>query len=75
MLFDPFEKQFDPPSLLVEECDDLGCERKAVREQDHHGKVIDFDEVMRKKRLETKWSERRDSNPRHSRWQRDALPG
>jgi Rhodopirellula transposase DDE domain len=21
------------------------------------------------------WSERRDSNPRHSRWQRDALPG
>src|ERR1051325_7081769 len=22
-----------------------------------------------------KWSERRDSNPRHSRWQRDALPG
>ena len=29
---------------------------------DHHGKVVDFDGVMRKKRLEIKWSERRDSN-------------
>ena len=26
-------------------------------------------------RLGKFWSERRDSNPRHSRWQRDALPG
>ena len=25
--------------------------------------------------LRKRWSERRDSNPRHSRWQRDALPG
>jgi hypothetical protein len=29
---------------------------------DHHGKVVDFDGVMQKKRLEIKWSERRDSN-------------
>jgi hypothetical protein len=29
----------------------------------HHGDVVDFVRVMRKKRLEIKWSERRDSNP------------
>jgi hypothetical protein len=28
----------------------------------HHSKAVDFEGVMRKKRLEIKWSERRDSN-------------
>ena len=30
---------------------------------------------VKEKLADEGWSERRDSNPRHSRWQRDALPG
>ena len=41
---------------------------------DDGGKAIDFAGYKPEKPAEIKWSERRDLNPRHSRWQRDALP-
>ena len=40
----------------------------------HVQMIANTDDVEEKLAAEG-WSERRDSNPRHSRWQRDALPG